>query len=170
MALRHWWPHLPTDPQLAAFKLKALLSIALHAAIRRKPEASCLISLQCPRVGPAGSDGILLFYLLQILNSRFTGPSHTVMPSLNIVALSPDVLWQPRKSYLGLKDCISGECNSSCRHPQTWLLHLLSLTLSSRYTQMPHSCWVMLGKKKTSLHKSDSFQGRGRGEVIWCPL
>lgn len=89
---------------------------------------------------------------------------------LTLVALSPDVLWQSRKSYLGLKDCISGECSSSCRHPQTWLLHLLSLTLRSRYTQMPHSCWVMLGNRKTPLHKSDSLQGRGRGEVIWCPL
>lgn len=36
---------------------------------------------------------------------------------------------QPRKSYLGLKDCISGECDSSCRHPQIWLLHVLSLIL-----------------------------------------
>lgn len=168
MALRHWWLYLPTDPQLAAFKLKALLSIALHAAILRKPEASCLISLQCPRVGPAGSGGILLFYLLQILNSQPPVTQSCLL--LTLVALSPDVLWQSRKSYLGLKDCISGECSSSCRHPQTWLLHLLSLTLRSRYTQMPHSCWVMLGNRKTPLHKSDSLQGRGRGEVIWCPL
>lgn len=48
---------------------------------------------------------------------------------LTLVALSPDVLGQPIQSYLGLKDCIRGECNSSCRHPQTWLLPLLSLTL-----------------------------------------
>lgn len=140
MALSHWWPHLPTDPQLAAFKLKALLCIALHAAIFGKPEASCLISLQCPRVGPAGSDRTLLFYLLQILNSRFTAPVTQSCLLLTLVALSPDVLGQPIKSYLGLKDCIGG----NAIHPVD--THKPDCCLSSpspsesRYTQMPHSC------------------------------
>lgn len=145
--------------------------MALHAAIPRKPEASCLISLQWPSIGACRHWWDLSF--LPLANSELQGwsmaplPGHTAMPSLNTASSCSGCSGTGWNVPPKARNPSVGDGGSPVDTHKLYGCISSPSPPESRHTQVLHARCGMLSERGLSPHKPITLQGP-RG--MQCPV